>query len=183
MIVRYTALVFGVVEMIRHVDEDGGVDADHFVTVRDTGRDQQLPGTKMAEIESVTASMRRRARAQVDKSDLQHARHRRPVVGLVFMDVKRLDGARIAHRRGNLSAGCRKLACGTTAHAQNLEERAAIVGPQGALLHAHAVDQVGRIRLQDDVSDALLLTSVISSSPRFDGTSVFTLSNTVSSYM
>src|ERR1700674_5395609 len=53
IVVGDAALILRIVEMIRQIDQHGGIGSNYFVTVRDARRDQQLPSPQRAYIKSV----------------------------------------------------------------------------------------------------------------------------------
>ncbi len=62
----------------------------------------------------------------------------------MLVKMKRLDGARIAERGGNLRGFGREIRGQTLPHADHFEKISAIVGPEIVRLNADAVDQVRR---------------------------------------
>ena len=98
----------GIVETIGHVDQHGGIGSNHLVAVRDARWNQQLPSPQRADVQRVANTEGGRFGAQIHQHHLQHALQRHPTVGLVAMEVKRLDRAGIAERRRNLRGLFRK---------------------------------------------------------------------------
>src|SRR5690242_20258385 len=68
--------------------------------------------------------------------------------------MKRLDRARVAQSGGDLRRFLRKLRDQALADARCFEKISAIVWPERVRLDAHAIDQVFRIRREDQLADA-----------------------------
>ncbi len=92
-----TSLVGGIIKAIRRVDQCRGSCSYDLISVRDAGRDQYLPGTKLAHIKRIAVPESRRFRAEVYQHHLKHPGSRSPAIGLKTVEVKRFDDARVVN--------------------------------------------------------------------------------------
>src|SRR5215469_10919628 len=96
------AFVLRIVEAVGKVDQQGVFAADNLIAVRDTGGNQHLPRTQVADVDGVARTEGRRTESKVGQGDLKHAFYRSPAVGLMEMVVECLDGAGKIHGSGYL---------------------------------------------------------------------------------
>src|SRR5579863_7455532 len=130
IVVGNAAFVLRIVEAVGHIHQDGGLGADHFVAMSDPRRYQNLPRAQGAEVQGVASAISRRMLAKVNERDLERTCHRNPEIGLMAMEMKRLDGAGIAERSRNLSGFRRKLSRQALAHSGDFQKISAVVRPQ-----------------------------------------------------
>jgi hypothetical protein len=155
IVIRNAPLILRVVQTIGHVYEHRGRLADHLVAMSDPRRDQDLPWAQRTCVQRIFHAEGGRVRAQIHQRHLEHPLRRDPQIGLVLMEVKRLDGAGIAQRRGDLRGLGRKGGGQALAHADHLEKISAVIRPDVEAAQAHSVDEAGRIRQTDQGPDAV----------------------------
>ena len=104
VIVSDTAFVFGVVKAVGGIDQRARGRADDFVTMSNAGRDEDPPGPLFPNIEGVFGAEGGGIEPHVDEGYLEHAGDGRPEIGLVPVEVERLDDAGVAYNGRNLSS-------------------------------------------------------------------------------
>ena len=77
-----------------------------------------------------------------------------PQVGLMLVKMKRLDGAGIAERRGNLRSLGRKILGETLLHTDYFQKISAIVGPDRQRTRFDTVNEVRAGGILNDFSDS-----------------------------
>ena len=154
IVVRYAALVCGVVEAIRCINQERGTRPDNFVSMRNTWRNQDLPGAQIAYVERISLSKSRRFGTEVDQNHLKHIHGRRPAIGLMAMEMECLDDSGIIQRGGDLGRLFWEVRVQSKSGALNFEEVAPIVGPKRDWSAFNALDQFGRVGSQNDIANA-----------------------------
>src|SRR5215467_11316758 len=102
MIVGDAAFVLGIIKLVSHVDQQGLPAADHFITVSDAGRNENLPRAQRAHVKSIAQAKRGRTPSEIDERDLEEAFGWSPAVWLMEVIVEGLDGSGIVQSSGNL---------------------------------------------------------------------------------
>src|SRR6266700_8342618 len=75
IVVSNSAFVFGIVESVGHIDKQGFALTYDLVAVTNTRRNQDLPGTKTANIHGVALPEGRRAQPEIHQGHLEHSFH------------------------------------------------------------------------------------------------------------
>jgi hypothetical protein len=154
VVISDTAFVSRVVTAVSHIHEQRRFETDDFVTMSDTGRNEDLPRPEFTDIHGVPLTEGFGVGAEVDKDHLEEAGNGRPAIGLVKMVVKGFDGTWIAESRRDLGGFGGEMGGEILSQTLDLKEVATIVGPEIDTLDLNSIDQFSRGWVQDYGPDA-----------------------------